>query len=193
MVHIIILAQIPTPPSRVDCHLILDFMTHLLMPSLSMESSLFPSASYYSHQWCYHRLSKYSGIFLDRLKDWVNGEFKAKPIEVLLRDFSATAEKEKKAPCFWGKAKIMMFKRKKSWICLCILLWMLKGSSSLAGEAANPARGREKWRHTKISPIPLANIYSMIICLLFHFVKSGMNSVSITCHQNILIIQIPKM
>lgn len=145
MVHMIILAQIPTPPSRVDCHLIFDFMTHLLMPSLLVESPLFPSASYYSNQWCYHRLSKYSGILLDRLKDWVNGEFKAKPTEVLLR-FFCYSWKGKKPQASGGEAKIMMFKRKKSWICLCILLWMLRESSSLAREAANPARGREKWR-----------------------------------------------
>jgi len=92
----------------------------------------------------YHRTSKYNSILLARLKDWVKDEFKAKPIEVLLRDFSATAGKVHR-PTLLGEDEDYDVQKKKCWIRLPILPWLLRRSLSLAG-AANPPRGREKWR-----------------------------------------------
>ena len=78
------------------------------------------------NQRCYHRASRYNNTLLARLKDWVKDEFKAKPIEVLLRDISAKLEGNMRPPTprpamLSGEGKDHDVQKKKCWICLPIL------------------------------------------------------------------------
>lgn len=136
-------------------------MAHFFIPSLLVGSALFLSANHYSNHSVTTELPSTVGFFLPDSK--IGWRLSSKPSQ--LRFFSEIfllRLERNMAPCFWGKAKIMMFKRKKCWICPPILPWVLRGSLSLAGEAANPPRGREKWRYKVSAKKRMSSQFSAI-------------------------------